>query len=610
MLVNFLAYTIGVPILVGIICLFIPEKLKILTRFFALVTALIIFTASIRIFIFKPLYWPPLSNPTLIVDNLSALAGAGIAFFALIVTVYSLGFMQKNNGRYFGYVLMTLGSSLGAVYANNLIILVVFWGMLAALLYLLVSIDGTVKASVPAKKALIIIGGTDALMIFAIGLIWKISGTFLIEGTHINLNSALAYIAYLCIVIASFAKAGVMPFHSWLPDVAQDGPVPVTAYLPASVDKLLGIYLLAKASLSLFIMNNISNTLLMLMGALTVVVAVSIALVQHDFKRLLGYHAVSQVGYMVLGIGTATPVGIAGGLFHMLNNAIYKSCLFLSAGAVEKKAHTTDLSRLGGIAKYMPVTFICFFVASLSISGIPPFNGFVSKWMIYQGVIELGNSKNPLWIIWLVAAMFGSALTIASFMKLLHAVFLGRPAASPLGEPSASLGKMKEVGISMSLPIIILAVTCVIFGVFAFAIPLSLLILPAIGKENIAYLGIWNPGIATFLILIGILTGLIIYTVIFPKKSRSAGIFIGGENPDMLERVTGAEFYDTMKDVNVLGCMYKKEEEKSFDIYEIGKKAIAVFTGIFQRLHNGVLPTYLVWCFLGMVVMFIILFLK
>ena len=602
MLVNFLAYTIGIPILTGILCLFIPEKLKILTKTLAFAIALVIFAASVRVFIFKPLYWPPVVNPAFIADNLSALAGMGISFFALLVTLYSLGFIEKNHGRYFGYVLMTLGSSLGAVYADNLILLVVFWGIIAALLYLLVSIDGTLKAAESAKKALIIIGGTDALMIFAVGLMWKAAGTFSMDAIHMNLNSAFSYIAYICIMIASFAKAGAVPFHSWLPDVAEYGPAPVTAYLPASLDKLLGIYLLAKASLSLFVMNSVTNTVLLIIGAVTIVFAVMVALVQHDFKRLLGYHAVSQVGYMVLGIGTANPVGIAGGLFHMLNHAVYKSCLFLGAGAVEKKAHTTDLSNLGGIARYMPVTFICFLTASLSISGIPPFNGFVSKWMIYQGIIGLGNNKNPLWIIWLVAAMFGSALTIASFMKLLHAVFLGRRSSSAEG--------LKEAGISMTIPMIILAVTCAIFGIFAFVLPLPFLILPAIGKEAIQYLGIWDPGIATGLILIGILFGIAIYILIMPKKTRSVGVFIGGENPDTLERVTGAEFYDTMKDINVLGSLYKKEDNKSFDIYYIGKKIIAVFTGIFQKLHNGILPTYLVWCLLGMIAMFIILFLR
>jgi formate hydrogenlyase subunit 3/multisubunit Na+/H+ antiporter MnhD subunit len=602
MLINFLAYTVGVPILVGIICLFIPEKLKILTKTLAFITALIIFTASIRIFIFKPLYWPPVPTPIFTVDNLSGLACIGVSFFAVLITLYSFSFIEKDTSKYFSYVLMTLGSALGAVFSNNFIMLLIFWGMLAALLYLLVSIQGTDKAAASAKKSMIIIGGTDAFMILGIGLIWKLTGTFVMDKVHIELSGALSYIALLSIVIASFAKAGVVPFHSWLPDVAEDGPASVTAYLPASLDKLLGIYLLARAALNLFVMNNIANLILLIIGSITIIYAVGIALFQHDFKRLLGYHAVSQVGYMVLGIGTANPIGIAGGLFHMLNNAIYKSCLFLSAGAVEKRAHTTDLTKLGGIAKFMPITFICFFIASLSISGILPFNGFVSKWMVYQGIIELATNKNPLWIIWLVAAMFGSALTVASFMKLLHAVFLGRRMDSIEG--------LREVNISMTLPMIILAITCVVFGIFAFAIPLSLFILPAIGREAIQYLGVWNPAIAAGLILIGILAGIVMYMLAMPKKSRSVGVFIGGEDPDTLERVTGAEFYDTIKDLKILRSIYAKEEAHDLDIYDGGKKLVSFFTEILQKLHNGILPTYLVWCLLGMIGIFLILFLR
>lgn len=602
LLVNFLAYVVFIPIVIGILCLFISEKLKILTKTLVFITTLIILAASVRIFIFKPMYWPPVQTPTFMVDNLSALAGIGISFFAFLIALYSFGFIEKNNSRYFGYVLMTLGSSLGAVFANNLIVLAVFWGFLAGLLYLLVSIQGVGRAAASAKKALIIIGATDALMVFAIGLIWKITGTFAMDAIRINLNGILPYAAFIFMAIASFAKTGAVPFHSWLPDVAEDGPASVTAYLPASLDKLLGIYLLARVSLTLFVMNNVSNLALLSVGAITIIFAVGIALVQHDFKRLLGYHAVSQVGYMILGIGTANPVGIAGGLFHMLNNAIYKSCLFLSAGAVEKRAHTSDLSKLGGLAKYMPITFVSFLIASLSISGIPPLNGFVSKWMVYQGIIELGNNKNPLWILWLVCAMFGSALTIASFMKLLHAVFLGRPSESSLN--------LKEVEVSMTIPIIILAAVCIIFGVFAFAIPLELLIMPAIGKAALTYIGIWSPGIATSLILVGIILGGLIYTVLIPKEGRSVGVFVGGEDPEALERVSGTEFYDTVKDVKILGLMYEKEARHDFDIYDISRKSIEVFTKFFQRLHNGVLPTYLVWSLLGMIAMFIILFLR
>ena len=601
MLINFLAYVVGVPILAGLFCLIMPERLKVLTRSLAFIVALATLAASIRIFILKPLYWPPVATPALIVDDLSALAGLGISFFAFLVTVYSCGYIEKNNGRYFGYLLMTLGSSLGVVFANNLIALVVFWGFLAALLYLLVSIRGGTEAAASAQKALIIIGATDALMIFAVGIIWKMTGTLAMDGTHIALNGIRPYAAFLCILTAGFAKAGAVPFHSWLPDVAENGPASVTAYLPASLDKLLGIYLLARVSLSLFVMNRISNTILLAVGAFTIIFAVAIALVQHDFKRLLGYHAVSQVGYMILGIGTANPVGIAGGLFHMLNNALYKSCLFLGAGAVEKRTGTSDLSDLGGLSKYMPVTFISFLIASLAISGIPPLNGFFSKWMIYQGIIELGNGKNPLWIVWLIAAMFGSALTIASFIKLLHAVFLGRASARCAG--------VKEAGISMTLPMVVLAVTCALFGIFAFAVPISLFIEPVIGK-SISYIGTWSPDIATALIITAMLLGVLFYLLSAHRKARVVSSFVGGEDPDQFDRVAGTEFYNTIRESRVLGDLYSREDAREFDIYDIGRRSMAVAARFFQGLHNGVLPTYLVWCLLGMIAVFLILFLR
>ena len=600
--INLPALAVGVPVAAGILCLIIPDKTKLLARLVAVAVTAASMAVSVLVFIRKPLYWPPVMNPTFFVDDLGALSGLGVSFFALIVAIYSLGFISRHNGRFFGYLLMTLGSALGAVYSNNLIMLVVFWGALAALLYLMVSIDAGQKASAAAKKSLIIIGATDALMIFAVGLIWKMSGTFLIEGTHIELDGPMPYIAYILMAIAGLAKAGAMPFHSWLPEVAENAPAPVTAYLPASLDKFLGIYLLARASLSIFAMNVFSNTFLLIIGAVTIVLAVAIALVQHDLKRLLGYHAVSKVGYMVLGIGTGTAVGIAGGLFHMVNNAVYKSCLFLGGGNVEKRAGTTDLSALGGLARYMPVTFLCFLTASLSISGIPPLNGFVSKWMVYQGIVQLGASKNPGWVIWLVAAMFGSAMTVASFVKLLHSIFLGR------GNPS--LGGIKEAGIHMLIPVFALAFICVVFGVFAFLLPIPVFIIPALGEMAVEYLGTWEPGIATALLLAGIAAGLFIYLFVAPKKARLTGTFIGGEDPRSLDRVTGAEFYDTIKENAVLSGIYRNEGKSLFDIYYLGKRLTAWLAGMLQGLHNGILPTYLAWCLLGMIAIFITLFLR
>lgn len=595
---NFLAYVVFIPIAAGLVCLFIPERFKNLTRFLAFVTTLVSFAASVRIFINKPVYWPPVTFPLFIADNLSAFVGLCISVFAFLITLYSFGFMEKNTGRYFGYVLMTLGGSLGAAFANDLIVLLGFWGFLAIPMYLLVAMQGTDASSSTAKKSLIIIGGTDVLMLLGVALIWKIAGNFVMNNIHLNLSDPVSLAAYILMAIASFAKAGVIPFHSWVPDVAEGAPASVAAYLPASLDKLLGIYLLARISLDLFTMNSISNLVLLSVGAITIVFAVGMALVQHDFKRLLGYHAVSQVGYMVLGIGAASPIGIAGSLFHMLNNTIYKSCLFLSAGVVEKKMQTTDLSKLGGLAKYLPVTFACFLIASISISGIPPFNGFVSKWMIYQAIIELGSSKHPLWVLWLVCAMFGSALTIASFLKLLNAVFLGRAAED--------FSFVKEANYMMIFPQIILALTCVVFGLFAFALPLSLFIIPAVGG-NISYIGIWNPALATGLIVAGILLGVLMYFFIKPRQCRRVDAFIGGEDVRLLKPVSGAEFYDTFKDMKFLNIIYKKEEEKKYDIYEIGSKVTFSFSRVLQWLHNGILPTYLVWCLIGMLALFIVL---
>ena len=539
-------------------------------------------------------------------DNLSVFIGIFVVFFSALTVIYSFGFMRKRKGllQYYLCIALTFISSLGVVFSNNLILFMVFWGFLALLFYLLIGFGQKENTSSTAKKAFIIIGGTDAFMLLGLALIWRITGSLQMDNMRIALDTRPAVWAYLCLAAGAFAKAGVMPFHTWVPDTAEDAPTPVSAYLPASLDKLLGIYFLARISLDIFQMNNGMNTFLMFMGSLTIVAAVMMALVQHDLKRLLGYHAVSQVGYMVLGIGTGNPVGIAGGIFHMVNNAIYKSCLFLSGGAVEKEAGTTDLEKLGGLAKVMPITFITFLIASLAISGVPPFNGFVSKWMVYQGIIETGRSGGRLWIIWLIAAMFGSALTLASFMKLLHAIFLGQSSR----EKRVTGGRGQEAVSTMWIPAVILAALCILFGVFAYRIPLKMFILPSL-KQEVVFSGIWFSGLATILILVGIALGFAIYLLGRGVKTRKTDIFVGGEilkdEPDM--RVSGAEFYNTIQDIGVLGALYRLAKRKAFDLYEIGSKITFAFTRILRYIHNGVLLTYLAWCLLGAVILFYVL---
>jgi len=542
-------------------------------------------------------------------DSLNGFVVLAIGLFFVLNIIYSSKFMKGKQylGQYYSNVILTAIASVGAVLSNNLILLLIFWGFLGLTLYLLINMGGD-NTSAVAKKTFIIVGGSDALMLLGIGIIYNLAGTLQMDKIRLELNNGLAVLAYLCIAIASFAKAGAMPFHSWIPDCAEYAPVPVVAYLPASLDKLLGIYLLARISLNVFIMNEAMNIFLMLIGAFTVIAAVMMALVQHDMKRLLGYHAVSQVGYMVLGIGSGTAIGIAGGIFHMLNNSIYKQALFLVSGNVEQKIGTTDLDKLGGLSKIMPFTYISCLIASLSISGVPPFNGFVSKWMVYQGLItayqvSAGNYRVFI-LMALVAAMFGSGLTLASFMKLLHATFLGQRPNGPTAQ------RPNEVSWQMWLPPILLAIICVIFGIFANQIPLKYFILPAV--KGVTFIGSWNAGVSTLLIIIGLILGILIFRLKGLRPLiRQDTAFVGGEALELREtRVTGTEFYNTIKELGLLGTIYKKAEEGVFDIYNLGKKLIFSISGALQYLHNGILPTYMVWCLLGMIGLFYIFIFK
>ncbi len=539
-------------------------------------------------------------------DHLACFVALFVGFFSLLTVIYSFGYMKGRPGqrRYYLYIVLTLLASLGAVFANNLIVFIVFWGFLGMLLYLLIGFGQKERTSATAKKAFIIIGGTDAFMILGLALVWSLSGSFDIDKTGIALDSRLAVVAYLCLASGAFAKAGVAPFHTWVPDTAEDAPTAVTAFLPASLDKLLGIYFLMRLSLDIFKMDAAMNTFLMAVGSVTIVTAGMMMLIQRDLKRFLGYCAVSQVGYIVIGIGTGNPVGIAGGLFHMLNHAIYKSCLFFSAGAVEKKTGTTDLEKLGGLAKAMPVTFVVFLIAALSVSGIPPFNGFASKWMVYQGVIETAHAGGRLWVLWLLAAMVGSVLTLAGFMKLVHAVFLGQP--SPEREEAA--GK-KEAPVSMLIPGAVLATLCVLFGVWAYQLPLKMWILPSLRGE-VVYTGLWKADLAALWLLVGLLAGLVIYFLGTAVKTRTTRAFIGGEtlddHPEM--RVSGTAFYNTIQELGILRLIYRWAQNKVFDVYEVGSRMTFGFNKVLRAIHNGVLSTYLSWCLLGMLVLFYVFF--
>jgi len=614
---NILCVTVFLPLLVGFVLLFLPNKLMSVSKALALIISVVSFALSIWIFTTGNQFectWPILRIGDLKLDlllNVTPLAGFILLFaigFGLLITLYSLRTTQyalRNTNIYYGAVLTTIGGSAGILLSDHLLFLLIFWEIVTASLYLLITTGGR-NSNFAATKSFAMIGASDAAFLLGLFMVWVLSGTFVISDISLTTTSAFAIIAFLLLLTAAVTKAGALPLHTWLPTSGEYAPASVMALLPAAIDKLLGIYLLVIIVREIFILQSVALSLILaLIGAATVIIAVMIAMVQHNLKKLLSYHAISQVGYMVLGIATGTPVGIAGGLFHMLNHAIYKCCLFLCGGAVEQAAGTAELDRLGGLGKKMSITFTTCLIAALSISGIPPFNGFVSKWMVYQGVIQMGTTQAAaaakLWPIWLTCAMFGSALTLASFVKLIHSMFLSRLPDNLKG--------VKEVPPTMTIPMIVLALLCVVFGVF-YHVPLKLFIYPALNIEpGTVIFGTWASGLATILLIAGIGLGVLIWVVgKLSKMVRVVPTWTCGEvQPNDQMTVPGTHFYKTVSTMVGLKQLYTGQEKGRFDAYNQGGKIGLALTDFLRWLHSGVLPTYLTWVTLGLlIVLFVV----
>ncbi len=604
---------IEISLVAGVVFLFFPRKLEGFTRMASPLLGIGNFILAIILFFNYRV--PSYLAQFFLIDLLSRFIYLGIGFFGFVISLYGAGYTKKSEirnpkseiknekfsisdvNKFFAYFFLTLGSAFTVAVANNLLLLLVFWGFLGVTLYLMIQ-QGREGANEAAKKSLIIIGASDCFLILGIGIIWQLTHTLNI--TEISLPthySLLISVSFICFAIASFAKAGNMPLHTWIPPTAATAPIPVTAYLPASLDKLLGIYLLARCVISIYMVSPGLSSFLMIFGALTIIFAVFMAMIQHSGRKLLSYHAVSQVGYMVLGIGTGNPIGIAGGLFHMFNHAIYKSCLFLGLGEVEKNTGTDDLDSLGGLAGKMPLTLFTMLTASLAISGIPPLNGFFSKWLVYQGVINTFGSRNAfIPALCLVAALFGSALTLASFMKLIHSIFLARKSTrSSLIAPHSS--------IFLIIPQLILAVACIALGIFAYPLIINPVFKRILPFETV---GIWRPELTTGLIIVGILLGFLIYGI-SKVKVRITPEFIGGEKIRSDMRVSGTDFYLTISEIPIFERIYSAAERKLFDIYEIFKTWVFFFSRRLRLAHTGSLPFYILWIVIGLAIILVIM---
>lgn len=536
--------------------------------------------------------------------------------FGFLISIYLLrdrDDIESGDNQFQTYYLWTLAGVSGVFLSQNLFFVFIFWEMLTAILFLFINLGKGKNTAESARKSYVILGLTDAAFLFGMAAIWTGYGTLNMNLLYINTATGIFQkVIFFTFVAAALAKAGAIPLHTWIPSISENVPASLMAFIPASLDKLLGIYLLAITMMKIFDVIPAFHLVVMIIGGMTIIIAVLMALIQHNLKKLLSYHAVSQVGYMVLGIGTGNPIGIIGGLFHMLNHALYKSGLFLCSGVVEKEAGTTELSELGGLYRKMPIVMVANILLAFAISGVPPLNGFTSKWMVYQGTINASTPYTGVNTALLVLAIFGSALTLASFLKVLYSVYFGgeSPVYSRVNKPS----------FRMSIPVLILGLICLGFGIIPqfpignFLLPLEFNILQGVAPVNI--LGglnfintLWNPSAATMLIIAGLILGVVIYLVGKAFKYSSQPIYTGGERFEKEERrVPGTDLYLTILEIPLIGTYLKDRDKGAYDGYNIVK--LLGWEAIVKKLknmHTGILSTYLSWCIIGLMIIIFIL---
>lgn len=401
------------------------------------------------------------------VDALSLFFGLLVGIAAFAACVYSLDYVthDAHQVQYYTLLLMTSGGVLGMVLTGDIFNMYIMVEILTIGAVGLTAYRSKSEGALEAAFKYLVVGSIgSAFILTAIVMLYAEAHTLnlaqlsaLLPGM---LGSGRMKIAFALLLAGFSTKAFIVPFHPLAADAHGAAPASVSLLISGVLTKS-GLYAIIRLCYFLFqVMDKgTMQFLLVFLGCVSMLVCVTMALAQHDFKRLLAFHSISQIGYVLTAIGLATALGLSAGLYHAMNHTIFKGLLFLAAGAVMHQTGTGDLDRLGGLAKKMPHTTVMFLIGAFSISGLPPFNGFASKWMIYQAIYQkAAESGNFLFVFALIAALVTSVLTLASFVKVSQSVFFG--------QFSVEFENTEEAPIGMRIAMGLLAALCVITGLF------------------------------------------------------------------------------------------------------------------------------------------------
>ncbi len=404
-------------------------------------------------------------------DHISA-SSFLIAVLGLFIIIFSKHYIEKEIDErkipvYYTLLVLNLGGMLGFVITGDLFNLFVMMEILSLSGYALVAIGEEKIAQLAAFKYLILGAISSLSTLMAIGLIYSITGSLNMHEIAINLPRAtdhipVAAVAFALLIVSFSVKAALFPLHVWLPDAHSIAPSPVSALLSGLVVKI-GV---AGFLRTLFMYRYFGGlidvkpvlALISWLAVITIVVGAFFAVFQDDIKMMLAYSTVSNIGYIFLGLSLVQTNALIGGIIHIFNHAIIKVLLFLCAGAIIHQTGYRKLSDLHGVAKKMPVTMACMSIGILSIVGIPPTSGFICKWLIAEGAMEAGK---PLFA---AALLFGALFIFAYYIRILNVAYFK--------EPREEYKERGEAPPTMVVPIVILAVACLVFGIGAY-VPLA-----------------------------------------------------------------------------------------------------------------------------------------
>lgn len=425
-------------------------------------------------------------NITLVLDGFSSLMLLTVSLVGLSVTLFSINYMEHYGakGSFYALLLIMIAGMNGLVLSNDLFTMYLFLEAAAIASYGLIAFGLGRDELEAALKYLLLSSVATAFILLSIAILFGLTGSLQLGGIAAGLasfpDSRIISLCLALFIMGFGLKAAIVPFHAWLPDAHSTAPAPISAMLSGVLIKVLGVYALARICLNVFGMTPALSQVLMILGIVSILVGAFLALGQNDIKRMLAYSSISQIGYIILGLGVGTPLGILGALFHILNHAVAKALLFLNAGSIEHATGTRNLDKMGGLAQRMPVTAGTSVIGSLAIAGVPPLNGFWSKLIILLALVQ--------------AHFYGAALiaVLAGILTLWYYLIMQRRAF--FGQLNETWRNVREAPFWMTFASLLLAATCVLIGLL---FPLVILdwIQPAAGvltagiSHAIHYLG-------------------------------------------------------------------------------------------------------------------------